>query len=179
MRAPNRLHAGLGESEVFHLAFVNQILHRSRDILDWDVWINAMLIQQIDHVYLEAPEGRLDHLFDVRRPTIQTALLSAVELEPELGRNHHPIAHRRQGFADQIFVGERAVCFGRVEERDAAFNGQPTERDHLLFVSGRTVPETHGHTAKSKGRHFQIAVAESALLHCSSPRFQNSGPFLI
>jgi hypothetical protein len=44
---PDRLHARLGESKMFHLSFPDQILNRSGDVLDRDAWINAMLIEEI------------------------------------------------------------------------------------------------------------------------------------
>ena len=48
MRAANRLHAGLGQAEVLDLAFLNQVLHRSGDVFDRDVGIDAVLIEEVD-----------------------------------------------------------------------------------------------------------------------------------
>jgi hypothetical protein len=42
------------------------------------------------------------------------------------------------------------------------------EREHLLFVFGRTVRPTHSHAAEADGGDFEI-VAEFALLHEDFP----------
>jgi hypothetical protein len=52
------------------------------------------------------------------------------ELEPELGRDDDAPPEGRQGLADQLLVREGTVGLGGVEERDAAFDGGPEERDH-------------------------------------------------
>ena len=45
-------------------------------------------------------------------------------------------AERREGFADEFLVRERAIDFGGVEERDALFDGRPDQGNHLLLVAG-------------------------------------------
>jgi hypothetical protein len=55
---------------------------------------------------------------------------------------------RGEGFAQELFVGERAVNFSGVEERDAAFDRRPKKRDHLPLVCGRTVGKAHSHAAE-------------------------------
>ena len=55
-----------------------------------------------------------------------------VEGEAELGRDHHAVADRLQGFAHQVLVGERAVDLGGVEEGDAPLHGGPEDGDHLF-----------------------------------------------
>ena len=96
------------------------------------------------------------------------AAIVALEFEPELGGDHHLLAERSEGFAHEFFVRVRAVDLGGVEERDAAFDGRPEQRDHLLLVLGRTVAEAHAHAAQAEGRDFQVAFSEFALLHCFS-----------
>ena len=141
-------------------------LHRSRDVLDWHIRVNTVLIEQVDRFDPEALERGLGDLLDVRGPTIQAALFATLELEPELGCNHHLTTHRGQRFADELFVGERAIRFGRVEERHASFDREPNQGNHLLSVSRRTVTKAHSHTTEPERRDFQVAVAECALLHC-------------
>src|SRR6266567_4247454 len=48
--------SGFRKAEVLYLAGLNQILHRPRYILDRYVWIDAVLVQDIDDVGLEAFE---------------------------------------------------------------------------------------------------------------------------
>ena len=98
------------------------------------------------------------------RPTC----LPAIEPEAELGGDHHLAAERSERFAHELFVRERAVDFGGVEERDAAFDGRADQRDHLLLVRGRAVAEAHAHAAEAEGRDFQVAASQFALLHFSS-----------
>src|SRR6185437_2921991 len=46
VRTANSLHACFGESEVLHLAFLNQLLHGSGDVFDRNVRIHAVLVEQ-------------------------------------------------------------------------------------------------------------------------------------
>ena len=50
-----------------------------------------------------------------------------VDLEPELRGDHHLLAERCEGLADELFVGERTVDFSGIEEGDAAFDGGPNQ----------------------------------------------------
>ena len=51
--------------------------------------------------------GRLDE------PVVRAV---GVQVEPELRRDDDPVAHGRQGLADELLVDERAVDLGGVEE---------------------------------------------------------------
>ena len=136
--AANRLHARLRQPEVFDLAFADQVLDRARDVLDRHVGIDAVLIEEIDPIGLEPLQRRVGDLADVRRPAVQPRLLAAFELEAELRRDHDLIANRRERFADELFVRERPVDFGRIEERDAAIDGRTNDRD-AVFASSSAV----------------------------------------
>ena len=90
-----------------------------------------MLIEQIDGIDLEPLERALHHLFDVLWPTVQpsqTSLRLGINFPPELGGDHHLPTEGSEGFAHEFFVYVRAIDFGRVEERDAAFNGSVQKR---------------------------------------------------
>ncbi len=54
MGAADRFGAGLGQTEMFHLALADQLLDRTGDILDRHVRIDAMLIEKIDHIGFQA-----------------------------------------------------------------------------------------------------------------------------
>ena len=91
-------------SEVLHLAFPNQVLYRSRHVFNGHVRIDAMLIEQIDGVDLEPSQRALDRLSDVLRPTVQTdwmGIFLGVNLEPELGRDHHLVTHGSESLAHE------------------------------------------------------------------------------
>jgi hypothetical protein len=124
MRATDRRHPRFRQAEVFDLAFLDQVLHRSRHVLDGDVRIDAVLIEEIDPIGPESRQGRLGHLPDMHGPAVQAVLFAVFELESELGRNHDLIAHRAQRFAHELFVGEGAIRFRRIEERDAAYDSR-------------------------------------------------------
>src|SRR5205085_7998375 len=70
-----------------------------------------------------------------------------------------------EGFADEFFVGERAVDFGGVEKGDATFDGGANERDAVLLGNCGTEAETEAHAAEPKGGDFEVTFAENALLH--------------
>jgi hypothetical protein len=140
VRAADGLHACFGKAEVLDLAFLNQVLHRSRYVFDRHVRVNPMLIEQVDDIHLEPLERALGGLLDVLRPAVQARPLhpggdrSGTEVEPEFGGDHHLLAEGSEGFAHQLFVQERAVDLGGVEECDAAFHGCP-EREVISCLS--------------------------------------------
>ena len=152
------------------LPCLDQLLHRPRDVLDGHVRVDAVLIEQVDGVDVEPLERRLRDLLDVLGPAVEARLLAVrVDVEPELGGDHHLLADRRERLAHQLLVRERAVDFGGVEEGDAEVDGRPDQRDPLLLVHGRAVAEAHAHAAEPEGRDFQAAVAKCSFLHCRLP----------
>jgi len=64
------LHSWFRKAEVLHLTLVDELLHRSRDVFDGHVRVNAVLIEQIDDIGLESLEGCLGDFLDVFWPTI-------------------------------------------------------------------------------------------------------------
>ena len=106
------------------LPSLNQVLHRAGDVFDRHVRVDAVLIEEIDPIGPEPLQRRLGDLADVRGPAVQAGLLAVLELEAELRRDDDLIANRRERFADELFVRERPVHFGGVEERDAAVDGR-------------------------------------------------------
>src|SRR5208283_2096951 len=170
--ATNRLDPCFRKSEVLHLSLLNQLLHGSGDFFDRHVGVNAVLIVQIDDISLQALQRALGGFLDVFWPTVQPGLFSGtrINLEPELGGDHHLVAKWSEGFTHELFVCERAIYFCRVEKRDAAFDGRPNQRDHLLLVSWRTVAKAHAHAAEPESRYFQVAFSKFALLHRFSLR---------
>ena len=137
--------------------------------LDGHVRVHAVLVEQVNGFDPEAPERTFDGLPDVVRPAVQTGcprpVVAPAQVEPELGREHQLIAEEREGFADQLFVGEGSIDFGGVEERDAAVHGVVEEGGHLRLVFGRAVGKAHAHAAEAEGGDFQVAVTELARLH--------------
>ena len=85
------------------------------------------------------------------RPAFPGRLSSPLEVEPELGGDHHLPAEGGEGLAHELFVRERAVDLGGVEERDAAFDGRPEQRGHLLLVLGRAVAKSSCPCSRARG----------------------------
>ena len=71
-----------------------------------------------------------------------------IDLEAELGGDHHLVAERSESFAHEFFVRERTVHFGGIEEGDAAFDGRTNQRDPFLLVDRGTVAKAHSHAAE-------------------------------
>jgi hypothetical protein len=72
----------------------DKVLHCSRHVLDRHVWVDAMLIEEIDAIGLEPLERSVSSLLDAVWPTIQASLLARVrvEIEAEFGCDHNLFA---------------------------------------------------------------------------------------
>src|SRR5262249_3587297 len=99
VRAPNGLHSRFGKAEVLNLALLNQVLHRSRYVLDGNVRVYTVLIEQIDDIGPEPLERGFGHLLDMFRTAVQPGLFAGlrIEFEAELRCNHDFLAHRSEG----------------------------------------------------------------------------------
>ena len=170
MRPPDGLHARLGKSEVLDLAFADQVLDRTGDIFDRHVRVDAMLIEQIDDAGLPSLERGFIHLFDVLGTAVKAPLRAVfrIDIEAELGCDDHLIAERGQRLAHQLFVRERAIDFGGVEEGNPSFERRPDERDSFLLIYRGTVAIAQAHATQPDGRNLQSAVAQCALAHVFS-----------
>src|SRR5271165_6841361 len=155
VRPTDRLGAGLRKAEVLDLAFSNEALHRAGDVLDRDIRIDAMLIEEIDPIGLEALERGFGDSLDVLRPAVQSSAALAcgrVDVEAELRRNYDPIAQGRKGLADQFFVSKGPIDLCSVEESHAALDGRADQGYSRLTLDGRTVGMAETHAAKPHGR---------------------------
>src|SRR5439155_13274561 len=106
--------------------------------------------------------------FDVLWSTIASAPFTSVVgvgFPSELRRDYDFPAKRSECFAYQLFVDERAVYLGGIEERDASVHSGVQQRNHLLLVFGRPVGPAHSHAAEAESRNFKIAFSQFALLH--------------
>ena len=128
-----------------------------------------MLVEEIDPIGLEPLQRCVGDFADVRRSAVESGLLAVLELEPELRRDHDLIANGRERFADELFVRERPVGFGRVEERDAAVDGGANDREALVTTGGWPVAEADAHAPEAECRHLQPILTECAPLHISPP----------
>jgi hypothetical protein len=141
---------------VLHLALADQRLHRARDIFDGNLRVDPVLIEKVDAIGAQPLERRLRHLANVLRPAVHRV---GAEPHAELRRDDDLAPDGRQCFAHEIFVGERAVSLGRVEEGDAAVDGRADELDHLRAIRRRAIGEAHSHAAEADGRNFETACS--------------------
>jgi hypothetical protein len=132
---------GLRQPEMLDLSRSDQILDRAGDVLDRHVRIDAVLVEQVDAIGPQALQRGVGHFSDVLRSTVQDLLLAVVaEGEAEFRGDDDLLPERLQGFADQLFVGERTIDFSRVEKGDAALDSRADQRDAGLLVDGRSHP---------------------------------------
>ena len=92
-----------------------------------------------------------------------------IELEAELGGDHHLVTEGSESFAHEFFVGERAIRFSGIEECDAAFDRRPNQRDPLLLVyrlgrSQSSVPCSRARWPILPDCFFQVCVFAFLLL---------------
>src|SRR5438132_2179061 len=103
---------------------MDEILHRACHVFDRHTGIDTVLIEQVDHICPESFQRSVGNFLDVLWPAIQADLLTfRTKFESELSGNYHSLTLRSQRFANELFIGERAVNFSGIEECDTAFDG--------------------------------------------------------
>src|SRR5690349_11126546 len=98
MCTADSLRACLRKSEVLNFPLLNQVLHRSRYVFNGHLWINTVLVEQINGIQLESLERGIGNFSDMLRTTIHASLRT--QFESEFGGNDHLVTKRREGFTD-------------------------------------------------------------------------------
>jgi len=153
---------------VLDLALTDQVFHRARDVLDGHIGIDAVLVEQVDHLDSQPLQrffGHLPDAFGATVETVRTARAGGTKVVPKLGGDDDVFLERLQRLAHDLFVGEGAVDLGGVEEGDAAIDRRPDQRDHLGAVGRRAIARAHPHAAEPDRGDFEPALAECAFLH--------------
>src|SRR5271168_378523 len=164
--AANRRGRGLGQAEIPHFAFLDQLRHRADGVFDRRVGIDAMLIEKIDRVDAEPLEAG----FACGAKILGTAVDFAARWirrrahDAELGRDYELVSAPANRAADQLLVAMRPVGVGRVPERDAEFE-RALEGVHRLRVVARPVEIRHAHTSEAERRYLQSASAKFPGFH--------------
>ncbi len=78
MSAANVRCASLRHTEVLDLTFLNQLLHRACNVFDWHIRIDAVLIEQIDYVGVEAFQGGFSYGPDSFRVAVGTLAWNSI-----------------------------------------------------------------------------------------------------
>ena len=133
---------------MLHLASLDQVLYRACDVFDGHIRVNPVLIKQIDGLNPESLERVLGDPFDMLWTAVQPAQILSfdrVQIEAELGGDHHFSLERLDPLAHQFFVGEWTIDFSGVEEGDATLNRLVKKSDHLLLVGNWVFIMAHSH----------------------------------
>jgi hypothetical protein len=128
---------------------------------DGHLRVNPVLVEEVDSVDPQPFERGLGDALDLFGPAVHAnhriCSPAEIELEPELGGDHHLPAEWSEGFAHQLFVRVRAIHFSGIGEGDAAFDGGSDQSDHLLPVANWFVSPAHSHAAQPDSRDFQVS----------------------
>jgi hypothetical protein len=146
---------------VHDLALRHQVFDCARDVLDRDLWIDTVLVKQIDSIGAQALQHAVDGGLDVLRSAVETRQTPAglkIDVPTELRCDHHPVAERRDASAEDTFDLVRALSLGRVEEGDAAIIRSPDDVQHLWAVGDRgLVSAAHVLNAEADAGDLQVA----------------------
>src|SRR2546429_6404139 len=118
---------------MLHLAFPDQILHRSRYIFDGDVGVNAVLIEQVDDIGLKPLERGFGYLPDVLWPAVQpsqTSLRLGIDFPSELRGDHHLAPKRRDRKSTRLnsshgYISYAVFCLKKKKQQICTRHRQP------------------------------------------------------
>src|SRR5258705_11629997 len=108
MSATNVRCASLRHTEMFDLPLLDELPDCTRHVFDRNIWVYAMLIEQIDHIGIEELQGGFSHGPDSFRLAVRTLTWYAV-FEAELGCDEHLVTNGCQRFTNEFFVRKRTV----------------------------------------------------------------------
>jgi hypothetical protein len=134
--AADRVGRGLGQAEVAHLASLHELGDGASDVLDRDVGVDAMLVEQIDHLDPQPAQRCIGDLRDLLGAAVEPDRPAVLDAPPELRGDHDLVAQRREGLTDEFFVDVGAVDLGGIEERDVALDRATQHADHGVAVAG-------------------------------------------
>ena len=149
MGTANALNTGLRHAEVLHLALRDEILHSARDFFDGDTRIDAMLIEQIDHICAQALQCRLRYFADALRPAVHAHGGLAFN-KAELGGDDDLVPKGSERLAQEFFVQVGAIGLRGVEESNPALICGPDQLEGLLLLCCRTVAVAETHATQSQ-----------------------------
>ncbi len=163
MRTADRLYARFGKADRANFAFIDQVLHRADYILDGNVWIDAMLIKEINCFNTEALQRSFGHGTDIFGAAVHTNRFAVFNLEAEFRGNGYFIAESLERLAQELFIFIGAINFSRIEECDAQIKSTVQCTNGILFFLS-AIGIAHAHAAKADCGHSQF-LAKLARFH--------------
>ena len=120
------------------LAFFDQLLHRTSNVVHGDVRGDAVLVEQVDAVGPQPLESLFCDLPDAFGTAVEAFRWYAVH-EAELGCNDDLVTERLRRFAYDFFIQLGTVCFSGIEECHTPVVGRSNDLNSLIFsVAGQT-----------------------------------------
>ena len=151
------------------LPLLDEFTDRAGDILDRDARVDAVLVEQVDHVAAEPLQGCVGDAADLFRATVEPDALAVLDAPPELGGDLDLAADRLEGLADELFVQVWPVYLGGVEERHAQIGGGAEHGDHVVAAPWvGSVALRHPHAAQSDRGDLE-PLTEGACVHVMPP----------
>jgi hypothetical protein len=155
-----------------YLAFPDQFFHGTRNILNWHVWVDPMLIEQINTVCSKTFKASVHHSLDVIGTAVETALVG--EIKAKFRCDLHLVSERFKGTADDGFARVRAVHFSRIEKRYTVAVCRTDDLNGVVDGDGRAIVCREIHAAESQLRYFQLSKLSRLHVFFLTPRLSRS-----
>jgi hypothetical protein len=120
-----------------HFALRDELLDRTRNVLDRHIGVDPVLIEEVDMVSPQTLQASFRSLLDVLRSTIQTEVVT--EVEAKLRGNLYLVAERFECSADDRLARIRSVHFRCIEECNALAMGLTDDLDGIVDRRCRAV----------------------------------------
>ncbi len=134
MSPTQRLGTGFRQPEMQHLALRDQVLDCTCNVFDGDLWIDAVLVYEVDPIGAPPLQHRLDGPANVLGATIQAthhATSIGIDVPTEFRRVNDFVADRGESFTEDSFDFKWAIRFCRVKKRNAMLMSGACKRDHV------------------------------------------------
>ena len=139
MRSPDRVRAGLGQTDEADFALGDQLSQNADGFLNRGTRVHPVLVVEVDVVGPEALERALHCDADALRAAVRDAGISArMREDAELRRHHHLVPTALDRPTHQLLAVEWAVDLGGVDVGDAEFECSVDGADRLVVVESST-----------------------------------------
>src|SRR6266446_3448858 len=165
-RAAKGLGAGLGESDVTNLSFLDQIRQSADSVFNRSIWVNPVLIVEVNVGGPEPLQAGIACFSHVFRTPIDAAGFRIIGIanDAEFCRNNKLVAFSANRAPNQLLILERTVHISCIEKGDTKFNSAVNGSDGFFFIAG-SIEFRHAHTAQAEGGDGQAVAAKLASYH--------------